>query len=987
MLDRRRASLMYLAATGLVFACTSNRPAPPTETRARSLTAPVVGAEERIDEPVFTEQSGEQTQPFIAPGGPGALVVWLDDGRPGLAVSNRPVSFVRLDADGNLLDPLPIGMTPPSPPSKSFTPWAPVATWNGDMALVFWAKVAVGGEELQGSRVTSAGVVLDPGTPDRPGGIDIAPVAEQRTPVAAVPFGSDFLVFWQPLLENARMTRIGRDGSVATPGGSSIGFPNDGVMRFVVGAAPIAGGALLAVEDGGQAKVMKVDATGAALSPLSEAGGPASVRQMAIASSGSGAVVCWGQTTANGQPVTVYGRRAGTDGAWVDAAAFEVRAAGGALGQISAAWDGSRYICSWTEAGTRVRTTIRAIAASGTPVAAAAVGPTALATAPVKSAQVVWTGSRYLVAMARTVYADVGQGIGDRPDGVLVRGLGPDLRPLGSDATVVTRQPNQQLNFRAVGTPAAAYVVWQDDRQRGNVGTEDEENSDTYGARVTVTGGALAKSVTPLATGPDSELDPAVAWDGTQFTVVYNSANQSRAPRRYVQRVSALGALAGSLIGPLYNGDYIDDDTLVVWNGQSFLVACLLNDGTYVVLQRVSATGAQLDAKSTNAGSLGGTGIGNMQAVAIGGTFLLIFDARSRDSTSFWNDELKDVQGRVVNADGTLPATTPTVIAGGAGPQDYPAVATDGTSAFVIWRDRGGAGPRIMGARLNASLARLDADDVVIAQATAPETLGVPALAWTGSEYVAVWTRASGGSGAITFAACRIGADRRCVPGSESSLPTDIAASPPDGGVPAGAGATNEVRAPSLVWTDAGGVLFYRRLDTAPYVNKERVFMRPVLVGAAPPLPDGGVDGAGGRSASDGGAGSGGAAGASGGGAGGVAGAGAGGSGGTSGGAGAIGGSGASGGAGTNGGAGTGGRGGGAAGMSAAAGTSGAAGTTAGAGGTGTAGGGGCGCALGAGNQPVAPWSLLILALARALRRRPRKLAARDQAAATTRNR
>ena len=49
--------------------------------------------------------------------------------------------------------------------------------------------------------------------------------------------------------------------------------------------------------------------------------------------------------------------------------------------------------------------------------------------------------------------------------GVLARALGTDLQPIGMDAIVVTTQPNQQLNFRAVGTPAAAYVVWQDDRQ------------------------------------------------------------------------------------------------------------------------------------------------------------------------------------------------------------------------------------------------------------------------------------------------------------------------------------------------------------------------------------------------------------------------------------------------------------------------------------------------------------------------------------------
>jgi len=68
--------------------------------------------------------------------------------------------------------------------------------------------------------------------------------------------------------------------------------------------------------------------------------------------------------------------------------------------------------------------------------------------------------------MARSVYAQVNEeSLKDRADGVLARALGTDLQPIGMDAIVVTTQPNQQLNFRAVGTPAAAYVVWQDDRQ------------------------------------------------------------------------------------------------------------------------------------------------------------------------------------------------------------------------------------------------------------------------------------------------------------------------------------------------------------------------------------------------------------------------------------------------------------------------------------------------------------------------------------------
>ena len=234
-------------------------------------------------------------------------------------------------------------------------------------------------------------------------------------------------------------------------------------------AAAVTGGVLVAVFEDPGVKVMKVDATGAVLAPLSAGAGTGRAFQVALASSGDGALLCWGQATAVGQPVSIVGRRVSAAAEWIDAAPFEVRAAGGAVGQVGAVWNGSGYACTWTESGTRVRASLRAVAASGTPLSAAAIGPVALASAPVQSVQVVWTGSRYLAALSRTVYDQVGgESLMDRPDGVLVRALGADLQPLGTDASVVTTQPNEQPLYRAVGAPAAAYVAWQDDRQRSN---------------------------------------------------------------------------------------------------------------------------------------------------------------------------------------------------------------------------------------------------------------------------------------------------------------------------------------------------------------------------------------------------------------------------------------------------------------------------------------------------------------------------------------
>jgi hypothetical protein len=582
------------------------------------------------------------------------------------------------------------------------------------------------------------------------------------------------------------------------------------------------------VTESSQTKVMKVDATGAALSALSEAAGPASTLQSAIASGGSGALVCWAQGTTTGKPVTIYGRHVGADGAWTDAA-FEVRAAGAAVGQVGAVWNGSGYLCTWSDDSTRVRASMREIPASGAPVAAA-VGPVALATLPIHSVQVVWTGSRYLAAMERTVSASVGgSGVMDRADGVLVRALGTDLKPIGSDAVVVTTEPNEQLLFRAVGCADAAYVVWEDDRLRGNVNAIDYSNLDVFGSRVTVINGGLVKTPALLLTGTDIDSSPGVGWDGTQFTVAYVSQAAGSGYSRYLQHVSAQGVLAGSRIGPLKVTD--GSNPVVIWNGQNFLVAAL--GGSSVVLYRVSASGVQLDTSPISVSA--NVRVANLQGVAVGSTYLLVFQTMPTDTKGSLNGQ-DDLMGLAVNADGILLTPKPVTIANGVGAQEAPAMATDGTSAFVLWRDRGVAGSGIAGTRIDTTLARLDGADFVIAQATAPDTLGLPALAWTGNQYVAVWTAGTGG--ALSLVACSLGGGGRCSPGSETTVATDIPSATPDAGV-VGKGELDNIRAPALVWTDTGGVLLYRRLDTAKHVNRERIFVRPMGAGAPP--PDGGV--------------------------------------------------------------------------------------------------------------------------------------------------
>jgi len=74
-----------------------------------------------------------------------------------------------------------------------------------------------------------------------------------------------------------------------------------------------------------------------------------------------------------------------------------------------------------------------------------------------------------------------------------------------------------------------------------------------------------------------------------------------RSQARYLQHVSAIGALAGSRIGPLKE-TYVGSEPLLVWNGQNFLLASLDTSGYAVILYRVSAAGVQLDTQPVRFG-------------------------------------------------------------------------------------------------------------------------------------------------------------------------------------------------------------------------------------------------------------------------------------------------------------------------------------------------------------------------------------------------
>ncbi len=970
------------AAVVVVLAAACARPAStpePTEAVVHALMqAPVVGAESRIDEPVYTDRQGDQAQPFAAAGGPGALVVWSNDSSPGGGSSDRLLYYGRLDGAGMPLQRVPVPITPAS---TALFQTGPVAAWNGDRALVVWFDAPPSGYyNLVAARIAADGRVLDPN------GIVVSTGSLSLTyPLKVLPSVDGFVVFWDTGT-GLTTTRVGRDGVVAAPGGTAVALPVENPRLSLVDVAAVGANFLLLLSGGSPDPVLKaivVDAAGAVVGTLSAAGGPA-FQPAAVASNGSTALALWAPISATGSQVTIVGRRLSSSGAWLDAAPFEVRPLGGAVGSVGAVWNGTSFICSWADSSvsrTRVRLGLRRIGADGVPVDAQPLAPQSLASGNVAAAQVIWTGGTAVVSMVRSIYTRELSSLADYQDGVMARALGSDLRLVGSDAVFVSTVPNAHLGYRAVGAPGGAYVVWDDDRPRSNRNEFATPNHDIYGALVTVAGGRIAQAVAPVVATVDREYDPAVGWDGTQFTVAYQTDNGAQNRFRRVLRVPAAGTPIGAPGATLAGGPDASSESLLVWNGTNYLLAWSDGNGIAPYGRRLSSTGALLDTQVIRVPvpSLSvrrrQTGLG---AVARGGTYLLAWSTVIEDSSGVPTEDSAIYAG-TVTADG-VPASAPTTIAAGPGSEAGPALDSDGQSALILWVDRGVAAAgaartfRILGQRFEptaGTLAAVDAAPVVIAERVAPQALGSPAVAWNGTAYVAVWPTTDGS--VVSFAGCVLGSDLRCQPGSETaaadSIPAPTVKPPINGGFTVNSGGFTVTPAdamlePRLVWTSAGGILFYRRFDGAVDVERFRLFARAVAAGAVVGTGSGGRGGSGGAGGATGTAGRGGAGGSAG--SGGAAGTGGGGASGSAGGGGAAGTGGSGGVAGIPGGGGAG-----VAGSSAGAGNAGGSVVDGGgAGGADTpASAGGCGCATAPGRSPATA-ALWILTAAMLLARR-----------------
>ncbi|MGC4119156.1 MAG: hypothetical protein QM765_32235 [Myxococcales bacterium] len=599
----------------------------------------------------------------------------------------------------------------------------PAVASNGSEWLVVWRDTRVSGTTMiVGTRVSQAGVVLDVG------GIVIEPSTGPAAVVAAAFDGTNYLVaVADPASWDVYGVRVAPTGILLdAPPGTYLG----GWAQSVTAVSVAFNGSnyLVAWDEKGSSNTYIVAARvspagtvvgGTTLTVASSASSAKPVARPSVASDGSNFLVVW-QDFRSGFYFDIYASRVSGAGTVLDASGIAVSTAANDQKEPSVDFDGVNYLVVWSDGkwgnsdifGTRVSPAGAVLDPSGISICQTPVAQTTPAVA--------FDGTNHVVAWtdARNGGADLYAARVDRAATVLDSG-GFSV----SRGTAAEQAPTVSC------AGATCLAIWQDQR----AGT----TWDVYGARLGA-GAVLDAAGVLVSSAANDELAPAVAFDGTNYLVVWQDRRTFSDWNVYGARVTPSGAVldpSGIAISTA-----ADDQTAprVSWTPPNYLVVWADKRGaanTDIYGARVSAEGAVVDPS----GLAISTATGNQLApsVATDGTNYLVVwcDARSGSARPYASR---------VSAAGTLLDPTGVSLASTSACSDT-AAAYDGTRYLAVW-----SSSSVYSARLSSAAVALDPTPLLLGSG------GHPRVAFDGLNFLAVYEKSSGvfgsrvtGAGAI----------------------------------------------------------------------------------------------------------------------------------------------------------------------------------------------------------------------------------------------
>ena len=367
------------------------------------------------------------------------------------------------------------------------------------------------------------------------------------------------------------------------------------------------------------------------------------------------------------------------------------------------AWNGTAYLVVWMDErnhDSRLRDIYgRRVSADGSPIGGDFLISGPGATANDENPAVAWNGTAYLVVWSdQRTSSSRGADIYGRRVSAAGAPVGGDFLISGPGATGWDQGPD------VVCSGTACLVVWSDERT-------SSRGADVYGRRVSAAGAPVGGDFRISGIGATSDdWTPAVAWDGTEYLVVWsdNRASAIRGADIYGRRVSSTGSPTGKDFRISGLDALLGQRPAVAWNGTAgeYLVVWQDNrnseDRKQDIYGRVVLADGSLPKADFRISGTRATHDDESPAVAWSETaneYLVVWE-------DFRNSSKRgaDIYGRVVLADGSRPGADFRISGPGATSSDWsPGVAWNGTDYLVVWqdfRDSGTRGSDIYGRRV-----------------------------------------------------------------------------------------------------------------------------------------------------------------------------------------------------------------------------------------------------------------------------------------------
>jgi hypothetical protein len=269
-----------------------------------------------------------------------------------------------------------------------------------------------------------------------------------------------------------------------------------------------------------------------------------------------------------------------------------------------------------------------------------------------------------------------------------------------------------------------------------------------YGARVSRAGAVLDRLSIPRPMVANDQSSPAVAFDGVNYLVVW-ADRRSGTSDIYAARVSGAGVILDGAGTAVSTAAFDQSAPAVAFDGTNFLLVWAdhhSETGADISGARMSREGVVLDAVPIAVSTAENEQ--SRPVLAFDGTDYLVVWEDLRNDLDFENEHA-DIYGTRVSRAGSVRDGSGIPISLPADPGELvlrqaPGVAFDGTNHLVVWAEDNGLSSHIRGARVSRSGAVLDGASIPISAGT--EEQFEPAVAFDGATYLVVWQQRRYGS-------------------------------------------------------------------------------------------------------------------------------------------------------------------------------------------------------------------------------------------------